>query len=242
MLIVAIMERIVLPMSTGVIVSCREDKHDLQRVLDIDGLKISLVEDGVDEEEFHPSIEEGRKTKAELGLSNKCVMIAFVGNLQTVHNFEAATNIVERVSALVPEDFVRFIIVGPHGILPEHWYDNERVRFTGYVPRVGPYVNAADICIAPLTSGSGMKTKVLAYLACCKPIITTPQGAQGLDLRHGHDAIICELPEFPSWIQRLATTSSLRENLSRNLAQTSRNLSWEMRARTYRDVLRKVAQ
>lgn len=243
MLIIAIMERIVLPSATSIIVSCREDKRDLHRTFGIDESKVSMIEDGVDEEEFRPNMEEGRMIRAQLGLSNEYIMVVFVGNLLAVHNFEAARHIVEHISALVSWELpVRFVIVGPHGTLPRHWYYNEQVRFTGYVPRVSPYVNAADICIAPLSSGSGMKTKVLGYLACLRPVITTPQGAEGLNLRHEHDAIVCDLESFPSWVQRLAASGSFRETLSSNLARASPNLSWKARAIAYHDLLMRITR
>ena len=42
------------------------------------------------------------------------------------------------------------------------------------------YINAADICIAPLTGGSGTKIKTLAYMACEKVSVATPMAMEGI--------------------------------------------------------------
>ena len=76
------------------------------------------------------------------------------------------------------------------------------VTVTGSVPDVRPFIARAALVAAPLTSGSGTKYKVLEGLALGRPVVTTPVGAEGLDLRDGVDAAIA--PDLAAFDARLA--------------------------------------
>jgi polysaccharide biosynthesis protein PslH len=56
--------------------------------------------------------------------------------------------------------------------------------------------------VAPLTSGSGTKYKILEAMAMARPVATTPVGAEGLDLIDGRHAAIA--PDLASFADRVA--------------------------------------
>jgi glycosyltransferase involved in cell wall biosynthesis len=58
----------------------------------------------------------------------------------------------------------------------------EDVRVTGYVPAVEPYLARAQVVVAPVRLGGGMRMKVLQALAMGKAVVTTPLGAEGLSV------------------------------------------------------------
>ncbi|MGE3277343.1 MAG: glycosyltransferase [Vicinamibacterales bacterium] len=66
------------------------------------------------------------------------------------------------------------------------------VRILGYVPDLTPHLDAAAASIAPLRFGAGMKGKVTDAMAAGLPVVTTPVGAQGLDLIPGTHAFVAE--------------------------------------------------
>jgi len=54
---------------------------------------------------------------------------------------------------------------------------------TGRVPAVAPYFAAADAGLNPITRGSGANVKLFEYLATRLPVISTPFGVRGTDLK-----------------------------------------------------------
>lgn len=89
------------------------------------------------------------------------------------------------------------------------------VEVVGWVPSVAPELDRARIFVAPLRHGSGIKGKVIEALARGVPVVTTPVGAEGIGLRHGHDALIAEPgPHFVQAVADLATDDDLWHRLS----------------------------
>jgi glycosyltransferase involved in cell wall biosynthesis len=67
----------------------------------------------------------------------------------------------------------------PH--LPEH----PGVEWRGRVPSATDFLRELGTLLYPLTAGSGVKVKVLEALALGIPVVTTPDGAEGLGARGG---------------------------------------------------------
>jgi glycosyltransferase involved in cell wall biosynthesis len=64
------------------------------------------------------------------------------------------------------------------------------VAFTGWVQDVKPLFDSARVFVAPLRFGAGMKGKIGHALSLGLPTVTTSVGAEGMDLRDGHDVLI----------------------------------------------------
>lgn len=95
-----------------------------------------------------------------------------------------------------------------------------------------------DIAINPMISGSGTNIKMLDYMAAGLPVVTTPIGARGLDIRDHHDAIICSLQEFPERIQELIRNNPLREDLIHNGRMlVEKKYDWKMIAQNMSETL-----
>ncbi len=54
------------------------------------------------------------------------------------------------------------------------------VKVTGWVPDLAPVMAGAEVVVAPVRVGGGMRMKVLEAMACGKAVVTTPRGAEGL--------------------------------------------------------------
>jgi len=83
-----------------------------------------------------------------------------------------------------------FLIVGRN--MPKFKYGN--VLSIGYVKDLYSIFAAADIGIVPLAIGTkgGVRTKILDYMACCKPVIATKEAIEGIELENNKHAIIVE--------------------------------------------------
>ncbi|WP_196770219.1 glycosyltransferase family 4 protein [Stygiolobus azoricus] len=102
--------------------------------------------------------------------------VIFVGNLHSVQNYEAV-KIILKVAERVKD--IEFIIVGDGRELFKDYPPN--VKFLGKVPSLHEYYREADVCFIPLTTGTGVKTKVLECMAYGRPVITTMKGIEGLN-------------------------------------------------------------
>ena len=56
-------------------------------------------------------------------------------------------------------------------------------------PPITPYLERARISVVPLLHGAGVKGKVLQSMMAYTPVVTTPVGAEGLDLVQGEHAL-----------------------------------------------------
>ena len=107
-------------------------------------------------------------------------VLVFVGTLAAKHNGPAARWIVDVLGPSLPAE-VTVILCGPgtealHG-LPR----GARVECLGMVGDVDSVIAAADICLAPLQSGAGVKTKVLHYLAHGRRVVGTGFAFEGIE-------------------------------------------------------------
>src|SRR4030095_2999821 len=95
-------------------------------------------------------------------------------------------------------------------------FNEQVVRFEGYVADLAARLRSAAFFVAPIVSGTGIKTKVLEAMASGVPVITTPQGISVLQVEHRRHCFVCERPaEFPPAIRALAD-GGLAAQLSEN--------------------------
>jgi glycosyltransferase involved in cell wall biosynthesis len=64
------------------------------------------------------------------------------------------------------------------------------VEVTGTVPDVAPYYEQAIAAVVPLLSGSGTRLKILEAMAAGVPVVSTPIGAEGLDVSEGNNILL----------------------------------------------------
>jgi glycosyltransferase involved in cell wall biosynthesis len=66
------------------------------------------------------------------------------------------------------------------------------VTVTGRVPDVRPYIAAADVVVAPMRIARGVQNKVLEGMSLARPVVTTPQGLEGIDAQPGRDLVLAD--------------------------------------------------
>jgi glycosyltransferase involved in cell wall biosynthesis len=91
------------------------------------------------------------------------------------------------------------------------------VVFLGEVDDAYSFMQAKAIMIVPLLSGSGMRIKIIEGMALSKTIVSTSIGAEGINVRPGHDIIIADTPEkFTEGIESLLNNFDKFEAIGRN--------------------------
>ncbi|MGN6608330.1 MAG: glycosyltransferase [Jatrophihabitans sp.] len=95
------------------------------------------------------------------------------------------------------------------------------VDMVGWVPSVEPYLRRARVAVAPLLHGAGVKGKVVEAMMTGTPVVTTPIGAEGLDLTPNVHAMIFDEPaDLAAAITRLLVD----ERTWQTMADTAREL------------------
>lgn len=205
-------ERFAVQHASHVIALTAEDRSTLADRYGLSEDRCTVVPMGVDGRALTPASEALRHArKRECGLSGKTVIL-FAGSLGYA-NLVAVQELLKLHSTL-EGDLVHLLVVGTIG-LEFKCVRDPRVHFTGRVDSVVPFLHAADIAVNPMVFGSGMNQKILEYMAVGLPTVTTRIGARGVGLRHGIEALVCDLDGFPAALKSLIMDPSKRASLGR---------------------------
>ena len=109
--------------------------------------------------------------------------VLFYGSLDRRQN-QTALNFIENelIPALAREhlDDVVAVHVFGSGKMPPGLLSGTDIDFIGSVADPGIYIRGADAIIVPIKNPSGTKLRAIESLACGKPVVTTPEAAEGL--------------------------------------------------------------
>ncbi len=85
------------------------------------------------------------------------------------------------------------------------------VTFLGEGGDTRPYWACAAVSVVPLLAGGGTRLKILEAAACGVPVISTPVGAEGLDLVPGSEILLAaETVEFAGAVAKLLADAGAR--------------------------------
>lgn len=109
----------------------------------------------------------------------------------------------------------RFVIVGKNPPAEvQALAADPSIIVPGYVSDPTPYLAAADAFIVPLHAGGGMRVKILDAWLWGLPIVSTPIGAEGIELRAGENILIADdAPAFVAAVIRCLTDPALNAHL-----------------------------
>jgi glycosyltransferase involved in cell wall biosynthesis len=172
--------------------------------------------------------------------------LIFVGGLDYFVNVEAAIYLAQeifpRIQELYPETTLTLVGSNP---TPEvqALATNPRIRVTGRVASLIPYLHRATIAVIPLQNGFGMKFKTLEAMAAGVPVVASDRGLEGLAV-DGAGVPLRALrantrEEYINSISRLFNDALLRETLSRQARQLIElAYTWERAGSEYSQLLR----
>lgn len=124
-------------------------------------------------------------------------ILTFVGPQEAKHNRAAAAWISTVLApSLTPTDIILLAGSGTQRFSRENGR-GARVIGLGTVEDVDAVIAAADLCVAPLAAGAGVKTKVLHYVAQGRDVAGTPLAFEGIPaLCALHEADLGRLPSL----------------------------------------------
>jgi len=114
-----------------------------------------------------------------------------------------------------------------------------RVRVTGTVADIRPYLWGASISIVPLRIGGGTRLKIYESMAARVPVVSTTIGAEGLEIDPPHNIRIADTDEsFAAQCLALLADAEARRAVSEAAwAMVSRHYGWESVTRGFEDIL-----
>lgn len=109
--------------------------------------------------------------------------IVFTGAMDYWANVEAVTWFAKEVLPLLTQvqPDLHFYIVGGNPTSEVQQLASPHVTVTGRVDDVRPYIDAADLVVAPLRIARGIQNKVLEAMAMAKWVVATEQAMEGIN-------------------------------------------------------------
>ena len=158
----------------------------------------------------------------------------WVGGMNDPFNREGVLHFASRILPRIREQVPAFkwIVVGrdPPPLLRKLAEDpRSGVAIAGFVPALREVYEQSAIVVVPLVSGGGTKLKVLEAMAMGRAVVTTPVGAEGLDVRDGVEMEVASGDEaFARKTSALLLDPSRRDRIAvaaRTLAESK--YSWK---------------
>jgi glycosyltransferase involved in cell wall biosynthesis len=211
---IARLERSILHSAFGHVVCSERERYQLLNIAS--EARIAVVPNGVDTAYFdEPGMPAAPPTR-----------VVFVGLMNYHANVEAAVSFARdiwpRLRSRLPGVTLTIVGASPApAVLDLRGLPG--IEVTGTVPDVRPYYREALAAIVPLRTGGGTRLKILEAMAAGVPVISTPLGAEGLDVTPGGNIILADPYDPDTWVRELA---SLAESQPRRqqLTESARRL------------------
>lgn len=112
-------------------------------------------------------------------------ILFFNGLLDYKPNTDAVKTIIEKINPLLLQSNIAYHILIAGKRLPESFnelkqWNNVNISYAGFVDDIDFYTKAADVLLNPVTSGGGVKTKMIEALGMNTTVVATATGASGV--------------------------------------------------------------
>jgi polysaccharide biosynthesis protein PslH len=144
--------------------------------------------------------------------------LLFVGGLHWPPNLDAVLHFVRDVWPLVRKAVpsAKLTVVGRKDVPAARGIAaTPGVTVAGYVDDIQPYFEASRAMVVPLRAGSGMRVKILDAFARGLPVVSTPTGHEGIDVRPGlHLLSAADAPRFAEAVLSVLADDRLAAGLA----------------------------
>jgi glycosyltransferase involved in cell wall biosynthesis len=213
------------------IVAVSED--DARNMQSLYGVRdVAEVPTGVDLDYFAPP-----------GAAQPTTDLVFLGSMDWRPNIDGvrwfATEILPLIRRRLPECSLTITGRNPTAEILRLAEGDPRIRVTGTVPDVRPYLWESAVSIVPLRIGGGTRLKIYEAMAARIPVVSTTVGAEGLDVRHEENIALADSPEaFAERCLALLGCAEARRKQSQAAWEiVSACYSWEAVARKFEQFL-----
>lgn len=196
---------------------------------------LTAVCNGVDRTRFFPSATS--YTPGKIVFSGA---MDYFANVQTVVHF--AKEIFPLIQQEVPH--ATFTVVGhnPTDKVKNLAVSNPAIQVTGFVESILPYVQQADVFVAPMQIARGVQNKILEAMAMGVPVVTNSLGFEGINATPGKDLFVEDDPiGFAVKVIGLIKDKNRRSLLKQNgLNLIKDNYDWTTNLKVLEEVISKV--
>lgn len=181
------------------------------------GRESTVIENFIDTERFFPV---GKEDKTELKKTlrmNSPKIASYFGNFTNISTKQAYAIIRDDIAPrLMRKDpNIKIAVIGKG--LRKGRPPVGNMILVGEVERIEPYIQVSDIVIVPLVSGGGTRYKILEALGCGVPVLSTPKGNEGLDLKPEDGVIVSNVEGFPDKVVEFFNDESHSSRIRPNL-------------------------
>ncbi|HZS48356.1 MAG TPA: glycosyltransferase family 4 protein [Blastocatellia bacterium] len=213
---------------------------DVDRELFRNQFKLAEVHDvptGVDTAFFQPMT----ASKDPFGL-------VFTGSMDWLPNEDAivyfAEQILPQIAAEIPQ--VNLTVVGrkPTSRLKALAETNPRIKVTGRVEDIRPFMAAASAYVVPMRIGGGTRIKIYEAMSMAMPLISTSVGAEGLPLRNTEEVLIEDEPSaFAQAVIRILKDKEFARRIGEKARQVvCERFGWQHAANKFAEICQRVAK
>lgn len=199
------------------------ERREFERL--IPGIPVSVVGNGVDLDYFHPA-----------GEAKQPASMVFTGVMDYRPNIDAVVwfcdQILPVIQAKIPE--AHLTICGNRPALAVRRLAKlTGVTITGWVTDTRPYLDRAEVFVAPLRIARGIQNKLLEALATGLPCVASIAAWRGTGISDGEGIVAADDPrQFAELVIRLLRDGEWRAELSRRArAVAEANYRWEAQLR-----------
>jgi glycosyltransferase involved in cell wall biosynthesis len=142
-----------------------------------------------------------------------------IGSMEWMPNMEAMEWFNNDIWPIIEKhsNTAEFFMAGKH--MPERYkqWATSRFHVDGEVESLEQFSSDKAILTVPLRSGSGIRIKTIEAMMSGKAVVTTAQGAQGLDIKDGEHCLIAnEAQTFAQACIQLLENTELRKHIAQN--------------------------
>jgi len=197
--------------------------------------RISVVPTGVDLSQY----------RAHTGAQASAPLVVFTGTMDFEPNVDGVEyfcrEVWPRVLKSVPN--ARFRIVGKKPLPAVQRLASAQVEVTGTVASIMEHLQQAWAVVVPLRMGGGTRLKIYEAMATGRAVVSTPIGAEGLDVHHGRDIILAdESHAFADAVITLLREPELRKRYERAAAELVTDFDWSIVAERFAEILARSQQ
>lgn len=164
-----------------------EDRHGMIKHFHLKEEQCVIVPMGITIENIPTDKEQCKlKVSARYGLDPKNTLLFFNGLLNYKPNLEALDVILQMINPLLLNSSFNYNIIIAGKGLPGTYNDlkewkEKHIHYAGFVEDIDLYTKASDILLNPVTSGGGVKTKMVEAIASNTTVVSTVSGATGIN-------------------------------------------------------------
>ena len=157
--------------------------------------------------------------------------ICFVGSMQYIPNSEAAMYFATEVFPIIKKEIpdAKFKIIGanPRQELFDTTQNIDGIEITGRVEDVREYMKDCSVSVCPVRIAGGIQNKILEAMSFGIPVVTTPEGAEGIGAYENILAIAKSNEDYAQKVTELLKNLQKHDEISKLSREfILQNYSW----------------